>query len=105
FKSDEYWSVKANFLTSGSAAFDSHLTIAFGDKLQKLSIGDEKQATKILDAIKGQDFSVGKVEKKQVARHPKPPFTTSTLQQEASRKLGYSAKKTMNIAQKLYEGF
>ncbi len=104
FRADEYWSVHANFLTGGKEAFDTHLMNAFGEKLDKLSVKNKEQSDKILNAIKGQKFTVGEVEKKQVSRNPKPPFTTSTLQQEASRKLGFSVKKTMMIAQKLYEG-
>jgi DNA topoisomerase-1 len=104
FKADEYWSVHANFLNPAKAAFDANLNLAFGEKLAKLSIGNKENSDKILAAIKNQKFTVAEVEKKQVQRFPKPPFTTSTLQQEASRKLGFSVKKTMQVAQKLYEG-
>ncbi len=104
FKADEYWSVHANFLTNGKENFDTNLNYAFGNKLDKLSIKNAAEANNILNAVKAQNFTVGRVEKKQVSRNPKPPFTTSTLQQEASRKLGFSVKKTMMVAQKLYEG-
>lgn len=104
FKADEYWSVHANFLNPAKAAFEANLTYAFGEKIAKLSIQNKENSDKILAAIKNQKFTVAEVEKKQVQRFPKPPFTTSTLQQEASRKLGFSVKKTMQVAQKLYEG-
>jgi DNA topoisomerase-1 len=104
FRPDEYWSVHANFLTGKKEAFDTHLVNAFGEKLEKLSIGNKQKADDILNSIRSQKFTVDEVEKKTVLRHPKPPFTTSTLQQEASRKLGFSVKKTMMVAQKLYEG-
>ncbi len=104
FKADEYWTVHASFLNPESKIFDTNLTYAFGKKLEKLSVQNQAEADKILNAIRPQAFSVTSVEKKTVSRYPKPPFTTSTLQQEASRKLGFSAKKTMMVAQKLYEG-
>src|SRR6185312_14394369 len=75
-----------------------------GTALKKLDIKDEDSATAIKAAIEGQDFRVASVEKKAAKRNPYPPFTTSTLQMDASRKLGFSAKQTMQIAQRLYEG-
>lgn len=105
FIPQEYWSIKATFENSGSDQIASNLIFADGNKLNKLSIGKEGEAKKFVEEIKKQSFTVEKVEKKQVSRKPKPPFTTSTLQQEASRKLGFSASKTMMVAQKLYEGF
>lgn len=104
FKADEYWTFHANFLTQKNEDFNANLNYAFGKKLEKLAVGSKAEADKILSELQIKKYSVGEVERKQVSRYPKPPFTTSTLQQEASRKLGFSAKKTMMIAQKLYEG-
>jgi DNA topoisomerase-1 len=75
-----------------------------GTKLGKLDITSEAQATQAVTAISAAKLAVQSVETKRVRRNPQPPFTTSTLQQEASRKLGFSASRTMQIAQKLYEG-
>ena len=75
-----------------------------GKKLGKLDIKDEASARAIEQAVKGQPFKVDAIESKPAKRHPYPPFRTSTLQQEASRKLGFSSSRTMQIAQRLYEG-
>jgi len=104
FRADEYWSVHGLFANLKKENFATNLTQAFGKKLEKLSVSNKAEADKILAEILKKNFSIDSVEKKQVSRNPKPPFTTSTLQQEASRKLGFSAKKTMMVAQKLYEG-
>jgi DNA topoisomerase-1 len=108
FKSDEYWTVDANVLAYGEDAaptpFTARLTHLAGKKLDKLGIGNEADAKAAVEAIKSRKFTIGAVESKPVKRHPAPPFITSTLQQEASRKLGFSAKRTMQIAQHLYEG-
>ena len=85
-------------------AFSARLTQLDGKKLEKLSLTNEAEAKRAVAAIKAQTFKVGSVEAKPVKRHPAPPFITSTLQQEASRKLGFAAKRTMQIAQQLYEG-
>jgi DNA topoisomerase-1 len=103
FKPQEYWTVDAD-LKAAAGGFRAHLTHLDGKKLEKLSLGNEAEAKRAVEAIKAQAFAVGSVEAKPVKRHPAPPFITSTLQQEASRKLGFSAKRTMQIAQKLYEG-
>jgi DNA topoisomerase-1 len=108
FKAQEYWSVDANVMaysqTAAPTPFTAHLTHLDGKKLDKLSIGSEAEAKHAVEAIKSRKFSIGSVESKPVKRHPAPPFITSTLQQEASRKLGFSAKRTMQVAQQLYEG-
>jgi DNA topoisomerase-1 len=103
FKPQEYWSVEADF---GAAAgnFTTRLVRLNGEKLEKLSLGEKGAAQKAVDTIRAGRFRVGEIEKKPVKRHPWPPFITSTLQQEASRKLGFSASRTMKIAQGLYEG-
>ena len=104
FKPQEYWTIQALFETASKEIFTANLSQAEGTKLKKLDINNEESAIGILEGIKGQSFSVLNINKKRVSRNPKPPFTTSTLQQEASRKLGFSASKTMTLAQKLYEG-
>ncbi len=103
FRAQEYWSIDAD-IESGAGNFAARLIQLDGKKLEKLSLGNEAQATRALDAIKAQSFSIGSVEAKPVKRNPSPPFITSTLQQEASRKLGFNAKRTMQVAQGLYEG-
>jgi DNA topoisomerase-1 len=104
FKPQEYWSVGAAFTTPKGQNFTARLTHLDGQKLDKLSIGSADEAKRAKEAIDTREFQVASVERKQVKRNPYPPFTTSTLQQEASRKLGFGASRTMKIAQKLYEG-
>ncbi len=104
FISEEYWSIEANFENTSNESFISKLTHVNKIKLEKLSIKNKLQANQILDKLKDQSFFVQSVEKKRQKKNPLPPFITSSLQQEASRKLGFSPKKTMQIAQKLYEG-
>lgn len=104
FRTQEYWSIHGQFLTPEKKQFDARLTHYDGEKLDKLSIGNEGDATRIADSLKGKSYSVTSLESKQARRNPPPPFITSTLQQEASRKLGFGARKTMQVAQKLYEG-
>ncbi len=104
FRNQEYWSIDGKFTTPMGAAFEANLASIDGKRLEKLAIGNADQANAIHAAIKGQPFKVGSVESKPAKRHPFPPFRTSTLQQEASRKLGFSSSRTMQIAQKLYEG-
>jgi len=103
FISQEYWSIEANF-SAEAGDFTTRLTHLDGKKLDKLSLKNEADATRARGIIEKADFSVGSIEKKPVRRHPAPPFITSTLQQEASRKLGFVASQTMKIAQGLYEG-
>ena len=102
FKPQEYWSVTADMEHDGTA-FTSRLTQFEGNKLDRLSIGNEGDALRAKQAVLDGNFSVQSVETKPAGRNPPPPFTTSTLQQEASRKLGFSADHTMRIAQGLYE--
>jgi len=105
FKPQEYWSVKAGFNTPSNAPFKAALTHLNGEKLDKMSIADEAHAMAAVAAIESCDFTVGKVVRKQSRRNPAAPFTTSTLQQDASRKLYFATKRTMQVAQRLYEGF
>lgn len=104
FKPQEYWSVAGTFKTAKGEKLTANLTHLDGKKLGKMDLATEDDATRAKRAIEATAFSVAKVEKKQTKRNPAPPFTTSTLQQEASRKLGMSASRTMQVAQKLYEG-
>ena len=104
FKTDEYWTIEALLATSKQEDVRARLVAIDGTVLKKLDIKDEASAFAIKAAIEGQDFRVSGVEKKATKRNPYPPFTTSTLQMDASRKLGFSAKQTMQIAQRLYEG-
>ncbi len=105
FKRQEYWSVKAGFKTPAEAPFTASLTHLDGDKLAKMSIGNEDHAMAAVAAIEAADFTISKVERKQSRRNPAAPFTTSTLQQDAARKLYFATKRTMQVAQRLYEGF
>lgn len=104
FNTQEYWSLISDVLNTQSQGYQARLTHLFGKKLDKLDIKTEAAAREAAQAILERQFTVKSVEKKQVKRNPAPPFTTSTLQQEASRKLGFSANRTMQVAQKLYEG-
>ena len=104
FKSEEYWTVEALLATDKGDEVRSRLVAIDGRQLKKLDIKDAASANAIKAAIEGGRFTVSSVEKKAVRRNPAPPFTTSTLQQEASRKLGFSANHTMQVAQRLYEG-
>jgi DNA topoisomerase-1 len=103
FKPEEYWSVEA-LLSKDGVEFPSKLHARAGKKLDKLAIGSEAEAKAILDELTGAQYAVGEVTKKTVRRSPPPPFTTSTLQQDANNKLGLTARDTMRIAQQLYEG-
>ncbi|MCR5870780.1 MULTISPECIES: type I DNA topoisomerase [unclassified Sphingomonas] len=102
FKAQEYWSVTAHLEHDGTA-FDARLVRFEGKKLDRLSIGTEGVAMRAKAAVEQGRFTVASVETKPAMRNPPPPFTTSTLQQEAARKLGFSASHTMRIAQALYE--
>jgi len=104
FKTQEYWSIEALLATPKGEEFGARLSAIAGKRVDRLDVKDEASAHAIKAAIEGGAFRVTSVEKKAVRRNPAAPFTTSTLQQEASRKLGFSAKQTMNVAQRLYEG-
>lgn len=108
FVPEEYWSIAAHLLPpelesikGGSGAFEAKLTLYNGEKIE---LPDKAAVDKVLAALAGKNFRVSEVRRKERRRYPAPPFITSSLQQEASRKLGFSARKTMQIAQQLYEG-
>jgi DNA topoisomerase I len=100
----EYWSLVATLLTPRGEAFEARLVGADGKKIQRLDIGSGAEAEDFKRAIEASNFTVTTVEAKPARRNPQAPFTTSTLQQEASRKLGFAPAHTMRIAQRLYEG-
>jgi DNA topoisomerase I len=104
FVSKEYWSLVATLATPRQETFEARLVGADGKKLQRLDIGSGAEAQAFKDALETAAFTVASVDSKPLKRHPPPPFTTSTLQQEASRKLGFAPAHTMRVAQRLYEG-
>ncbi len=104
FISQEYWDVTTTLKKSGGETLTARLTHWQGEKLEKFSLTNDKDANAVAKALERATVNVVSIEPKQKRRFPYPPFTTSTLQMDASRKLGFSAKRTMQIAQKLYEG-
>lgn len=102
FNPEEYWTVDSK-MAAGGKDFDAKLSQIAGEKLEKFSIKTEPEARAIEKHLTGAKFKVAEVEKKSATRQPSAPFTTSTLQQEANRRLGATAKMTMMLAQKLYE--
>ena len=115
FKEEEYWTIEATFLPDGTgggrdayrtdkaSAFPAVLYSLNGKQLGKMEIKNAREAKRVVESLKGVHYRVAEITTKEVRRNPAAPFTTSTLQQEAARKLGFSAKQTMVIAQKLYE--
>lgn len=103
FKPEEYWTIDVDLENQDKALIPSHLINLDGKKLEKFDINTKEKAEAAKAKIEAQDFKIAKIERKKANRFPAPPFTTSTLQQEAARKLRFSAKKTMQVAQKLYE--
>lgn len=104
FKREDYWSIEAKLATKANESFLANLTTFNRKKLAKLDIKTEDQAKNIRNMLDGAGYRITSVESKPTKRNPVPPFTTSTLQQAASSKLGFSASRTMQVAQKLYEG-
>ena len=104
FRAQEYWSIVAELATNKNETFQARLVSAEGKKLEKFDIPDAANADRLKAALEGGRFTVNAVESKAQRRNPAAPFTTSTLQQEASRKLGFSPRQTMQLAQRLYEG-
>ncbi|MDX2157368.1 MAG: type I DNA topoisomerase [Hyphomicrobiaceae bacterium] len=104
FRTEEYWTIVARLATAKAEDIEARLHAIDGARLDRLAIKTEASAAAIKAAVDGRDFTVRSVDKQARKRNPYAPFSTSTLQMDASRKLGYSAKQTMNIAQRLYEG-
>ena len=103
FRAREYWSVTATLETPRGQSFEARLTVLGGKKLDRYDIENETAAELAVQAITSRDLTVTSVEAKPGSRNPSPPFMTSTLQQEASRKFGFGARQTMQVAQRLYE--
>jgi DNA topoisomerase-1 len=104
FVAREYWSIAATLATPRNDTFEARLVGADGQKIQRLDIGSGAEAEAFTRDLENAVFKVASVEAKPARRNPPPPFTTSTMQQEASRKLGFSPAHTMRLAQRLYEG-
>ena len=107
FKPEEYWNIVAKIKkqnTENSSAFEAKLSKENGKAFGKMGIKNARQAQILKDFLDKADFEIEKISKKEVQKNPLPPYTTSTLQQDANSRLGYSAKQTMSVAQKLYEG-
>ncbi|CAO4163513.1 type I DNA topoisomerase [Methylorubrum populi] len=104
FRPREYWSIVATLVTEAGGVFEARLVGADGKRIQRLDVGNAEEAAAFKRDLELATFQVASVEAKPAKRHPQPPFTTSTLQQEASRKLGMAPAQTMRVAQKLYEG-
>ena len=103
FRNQEYWTVKAQLESPRGQMFEARLTALAGKKLDKFDLGNATQAEMAVQAVTSRDLKITSVEAKPAMRNPSPPFMTSTLQQEASRKYGMGAKQTMSVAQRLYE--
>ena len=103
FRNQEYWTVKAQLESPRGQIFEARLTALAGKKLDKFDLGNATQAEMAVQAVTSRDLKITSVEAKPAIRNPSPPFMTSTLQQEASRKYGMGAKQTMSVAQRLYE--
>ena len=105
FKPREYWTIEGIFTKAGEYdPFSASMAVSGGEKLKKFDLATEEDAQAAIDLCASGPFVVGDVKRKDIKRNPPPPFITSTMQQEASRKLGFPARKTMRVAQKLYEG-
>ena len=103
FKSQEYWTIVAELLNKKSELLETNLVKIGGETVEKLDIPSQIEAEKISEDLKNSTFTVTRLEEKELRKNPLPPFITSTLQQDAAKRLGFSAKKTMVIAQHLYE--
>ena len=101
FTVEEYWTITGEFQKPGDGTFHTKLAKIAGETP---SIPDEETATELLEKLKAEQYAIADIQSKQISRSPSPPFITSSLQQEASNRLRFSAKRTMRIAQQLYEG-
>ena len=103
FNTEEYWSIEAILTPDKKSEFKAILVSKDGKKIDKMAIKNEKEAQEFLDGLNNAKYLIKEINVEEKKRFPNPPFTTSTLQQDAARRLGYSAKQTMTLAQKLYE--
>ncbi|HUT96407.1 MAG TPA: type I DNA topoisomerase [Candidatus Paceibacterota bacterium] len=103
FKIEEYWEISGDFKTPRNENFSAKLQKINNKTIDKLGIKSRKEAETLLEILSPKDYYIADIVKKEITRNPLPPFTTSTLQQEANRRLGFSAKQTMMTAQQLYE--
>ncbi len=104
FRAREFWTVEAHFTTPSGAPFTARLTHLDGKRLDQFDLNDAEKAEAAKRAVEGGQFAVASVERRRVKRNPQPPFTTSSFQMDASRKLGLGAQAAMRVAQQLYEG-
>lgn len=104
FKKEEYWEIFGHFSTKKKEKFEAQLKKIDGKTLDKFAVKNEKEAKSLIKKLESQKYQITEIKKKEVKKNPLPPFTTSSLQQEANRRLGFSAKQTMMLAQQLYEG-
>ncbi len=104
FTPQEYWHIEGSFQTTGHKPFVAKLVTFNGKKLDKFTLTKDAQTNDVVKELTNLAYHIASVEKKQTQRKPAAPYTTSTLQQEAARKLGFGAKRTMRVAQQLYEG-
>lgn len=104
FNPQEYWHIEGKFQTQGHKPFVAKLVNYNGKKVEKFTLTKEGETKDVVKELKNLAYHIASVDKKQTQRKPAPPFTTSTLQQEAARKLGFGARRTMRVAQQLYEG-
>ena len=104
FKAEEYWTLEGAFVTKQSEIFAAKLNSVKGKKLDKMSLTNKETVDDIIKNLQKTTYKVAEVEEKQTKRNPLPPYTTSSLQQDANHQLGFSAKQTMRLAQQLYEG-
>ena len=105
FKPDEYWSVQSLFKNKENKELKSKITLFKSEKVNKFFFKNENQTKSAVEEIKKHSFKINQIEKKPYKRNPYAPFTTSTMQQEGSKKLGFGASRTMQVAQRLYQGF
>ena len=105
FKAEEYWSIQSFFKNKENKDLKSKITLFKSEKINKFFFKNESQTKSAVDEIKKHNYKITQIEKKPYKRNPYAPFTTSTMQQEASKKLGFGASRTMQVAQRLYQGF
>ena len=105
FKPQEYWSIQSLFKNKDTKDLNSKIILFKSEKVDKFYFKNEEQTKSAVNEIKKHDYQITQIEKKPYKRNPYAPFTTSTMQQEASKKLGFGASRTMQVAQRLYQGF